>query len=201
MAAESAESERVGEVERERLLLSPWPRLLGDSELESLVGDRDRRPLLRLSRPRAGGDGVLCALILGSAFLLGDGPRSKVGILVGFLLGGLARSGLSPHESLSPSPPCRGAATFCCFSCSRISRILLASMSDRSMSEILLMFSFLPLDFDRFLLCSLSSSLILSSIKFGLRNDVPITYCRSLASYMQAFSIVRNSTYMLGASV
>ena len=186
MAAESAESDRVGgEVERERLLPNPRPpRLSGDSELESLVGDFDRRPLFRLSRPRAGGDGVLCALILGSAFLLGDGPRSKVGILVGFLLGGLARSGLSPHESLSLSP-CRGAATFCCFSCSRISRILLASMSDRSMSEILLTFSFLPLDFDRFLLCPLSSSLILSSIKFGLRNDVPMTYCRSLASCMQ----------------
>lgn len=55
-------------------------------------------------------------------------------------------------------------------------------MSDLSMSEILLAFSFLPLDFDLFLFLSLSSSLILSSIKFGLRKDVPMTYCLSLAS-------------------
>ena len=50
------------------------------------------------------------------------------------------------------------------------------------MSEIRLRFSFLPRDLDRFRFLSLSSSLILSSIRFGLRNDVPMTYCLSFAS-------------------
>ena len=181
--AESAEPDRVRDPD-----LDLPTRLLGESELESLAGE-ERRPRCRcLARHlRLGGDGVLdfCVLILGSALLLLEGPRSKVGILSGRRLGGArVRSGPSPQELLSSLSTLGMGCCACawCLSCSLISRILRASMSDRSMSEIRLRFSFLPLDLDRFLLLSLSSSLILSSIRFGLRNDVPMTYCRSFAS-------------------
>ena len=184
--AESAEPDRVRDPD-----LDLPTRLLGESELESLAGEERRPPPGRcrcLARPlRLGGDGVrdFCALILGSALLLLEGPRSKVGILSGRRLGGArVRSGPSPHELLSSLSALGRGCCACawCLSCSLISRILRASMSERSMSEIRLRFSFLPRDLDRFRFLSLSSSLILSSIRFGLRNDVPMTYCLSFAS-------------------